>query len=138
MFQEDAQALAAAEKASEIQSGDYEAIITGATVQQPRQGQAGAGSFVITWAIAEGDFEGCEYKQYLTLSPNAAGVRAAFYRNIGYVRPEDGAVDENDFIGKAGKVNLVNNDGSVKVNRVAKSERSEEATEGTDNGDFGL
>jgi hypothetical protein len=35
MFQEDAQALAQAEKASEITSGDYEATITGVTIQKP-------------------------------------------------------------------------------------------------------
>ena len=137
MFQEDPQALAAAEKASTIESGDYEAVITGVTVQQGRDGKAG--SFVITWAIVDGEFEGCEYRQYLTLSAAAAGVRAAFYRNIGYVRPEDGAVDENDFIGKYGKPNLSNNDGSVKVNRVAKSSRqADEAAGGGSDADFGV
>ena len=137
MFQEDAAALAAAEKASTIESGDQEAVITGVSVQQGRDGKAG--SFVITWAIVDGDFEGCEYRQYLTLSAAAAGVRAAFYRNIGYVRPEDGAVDENDFIGKYGKINLTNNDGSVKVNRVAKSARQEEESgAGESQSEFGL
>lgn len=137
MFQEDAQALAAAEKASSIPSGDYEAMVTSATLQKPREATKFA-SFVITWAVAEGEFEESEFTQYLTCSPNAAGVRAAFYRNIGYVRPEDGVIDENEWIGKRGKITLNNLDGSVKVVRVGKSDIASDEAEASTGSDFSV
>lgn len=135
MFQEDVQAIAAAEKASTIPSGEYEALITGVSIQTAREASR-YGSFVVTYAVTEGDFEECEFTQYLTQSPNAAGVRAAFYRNIRYVRPEDGGIDENEWIGKRAKITLKNVDGSVKVARVAPSEIQEAADEASGQTDF--
>jgi hypothetical protein len=131
MFQEDAQALAAAEKAASIESGKYEAVITGATIQKSRDGQ-GFGSFIITHTLVDGEFEGCDYTQFLTHSPKAAGVRAQFYRNIGYVRPTDGTIDENDFIGHNCLITLLVTDGNVKVTRVEKSARQEEESAAPD------
>lgn len=127
MFKEDTQALAASERAATIASGDYEVVIVGVNQQKAKPG--GYGSFVITFAIADGDYEGVEYPWWLTQSPNAVGMRASFYRNIGYVRPEDGCVDENDFVGQPAKITLVNNDGQVKVMRVNKSEKLVEGPE---------
>lgn len=138
MFQENVEDVKRAEQAQQIPSGDYEADITGVSEQKPQGEKKGA--WIVTFAIAAGDFEGCEYTNFVTWSSKAAGIRAKFYRAIGYLVPEDGVIDHNDFLGLPALITIENKNGRQDVRNVQRSARADEgngsSTGGTDDGAF--
>jgi hypothetical protein len=136
MFQENVEQVAAAELASKIKTGEYEAEIGGvSTYKSTKPDQSN--SWIVNFVVAEGEFEGCEYLFFVTLKQGdkkASGFRASFYRNIGYVMPEDGAVDENTWVGNRAKVSIFNPSGSdPKITKVLKSAKSDESSDGPSN-----
>ena len=127
MFKENVEEIQKADHANSIPSAEYEGVITEVRTQKAKEG--GFASWVVTLAVEGGEFDGCEYPSWVTHSPKAAGVRAAFYRNIGYVTPEDGNVDENDFIGNRAKMTIENKGNNPRILRLAKSAHAPEETE---------
>lgn len=126
---------AAAAKAATIPTGEYEAEIGGVSTYKATKPDQ-ANSWIVNFVIVEGEFEGCEFTFFVTLKANdkkAAGFRASFYRNIGYVMPEDGAVDENTWAGLPASISIFNPTGAdPKLNRVNKTKKAAEEGDGTE------
>jgi hypothetical protein len=123
MFQENYEEIQQCEKQNSIPAGVYPISVTGTSALAAKQGKSGA--ILVEVAVSSGEFEGCSYTYFLTHSPKAGSVRAAFYKAIGYSVPSDGAVDENDWIGlTASAVIEVNTDGP----RVKKLVAAEDAS----------
>jgi hypothetical protein len=117
MFQENVEEINQAQKETEIEAGDYAAEVVGVNVLAAKEGKSGA--FIVKFAVSEGSFEGCEYGFFLTQSAKAAGVRAGFYRAIGYEVPSDGQVDEQEWIGLQAKITIENSGTEPRIKKVA-------------------
>lgn len=131
MFKEDLQAVERAAKKDTIPAGEYEANIT-KVLPKKAAGEGKAGGFNIIFTVNEGEYEGCEYLFFLTKSAAAAGVRAGFYRNVGYVMPEDGNVDENGWLGLPGRLVIAPGPQGPKVMRVLTSKNANADNEDND------
>ncbi len=126
MFQENLEDVKRADLADSITVGDYEADITGVSEQKPEGDKKGA--WIVTFAITAGEFEGCEYTNFVTWSSKAAGIRAKFYRGIGYVLPEDGVIDHNDFLGQPALITIGVKGGKKVITNVQRSARAEDGS----------
>lgn len=122
MFQENAEAIAAAEKRQNIPAGDYEAVVKKVIDKPGTNGKSG--SFTVVFAVDGGEYDTFEYVFFLTKSPAASGIRAKFYQAIGYVMPADMNIDENEWLGSSAKITIEQDAArGPKVSRVSQSEK---------------
>lgn len=136
MFQENVEEINREQVAQSIPTGDYEVDVVGVSEMKAKDATK-FGSWIVKLSVVGGEFDGCQYDYWVTWSPKAAGIRAKFYRAIGFVVPGDGNIDHNDFIGRPGLMTITNAAGNLRVTNLQRSARTEDDAAGGE-GDNGF